>query len=158
MAQKLKAQSGANRNGHELLLASFLATNEHVARLSESLPEPRPTNGKPQSPSGTAIFSEQAWMEIARRLKLSRRELQIVRSVFDDYTETAIAGNLNIAKCTVHEHCQRLYRKLKVTDRVQLVLLVVEEFLSLAIAPGNGLTPACANLSAGRCPLRSNLA
>jgi DNA-binding NarL/FixJ family response regulator len=105
--------------------------------LAKPWPGFYPSNDKPQCPLGAAMFSEQAWGEIARSLKLSGRELQIVRGVFDDYTESAIASNLNIAKCTVHAHCQRLYRKLAVTDRVKLVLRTVEKFLTLTDAPGN---------------------
>jgi DNA-binding CsgD family transcriptional regulator len=62
-------------------------------------------------------------MKSLRSLKLSGRELQIVRGVFDDYTELAIAKNLNISPHTIHTHCERLYHKLAVTDRVKLVSL-----------------------------------
>src|ERR1017187_688409 len=65
--------------------------------------------------SGSGIFSGQAWTEIARSLKLSRRELQIVRSVFDDCTELAIATDLGISPHTVHTHVERLHYKLAVT-------------------------------------------
>jgi hypothetical protein len=43
-----------------------------------------PAIDKVLCPLGSAMFSEQAWGEIARSLKLSGRELQIVRGVFDD--------------------------------------------------------------------------
>jgi DNA-binding NarL/FixJ family response regulator len=75
------------------------------------------------------MFSEQAWAEIARSLRLSARELQIVRAVFDDQTEYAIAADLGISPHTVHTHFERLHRKLAITDRVQLVLRVTEAFL-----------------------------
>ena len=75
------------------------------------------------------MFSKPAWQEIARSLKLSGQELQIVRGVFDDYTEFAIASNLQVSPHTVHTHCERLYRKLAVTDRVKLVLRIMDEFL-----------------------------
>ena len=105
-------------------------------------------------PRGAAIFSDQAWGEIGRSLRLSARELQIVRGVFDDQIESGIASELGISTSTIHTHCERLYRKLAVTDRVRLVLRVMEEFLSLTIAPGTPLPPVCANRAAGRCPLR----
>lgn len=105
-------------------------------------------------PSGAAMFSEQAWDEIARSLKLSGRELQIVREVFDDNTEFAIARNLNLSPHTVHTHCERLYHKLGVTDRVKLVLRVTNEFIALTFTPESKLPPICANRTAGRCPFR----
>lgn len=47
------------------------------------------------------MFSERASEKIGRCLKLSGRELQIVREVFDDRTEFAIADNLETSPHTV---------------------------------------------------------
>lgn len=102
-----------------------------------------------------AIFSEQAWAEIARTLGLSVRELQIVRGVFDDRTDCTIAADLGMSPHTVHTHFERLHHKLAVADRVELVLRVMDEFLLLTTAPGSTLPPICANWAAKRCPLVS---
>jgi DNA-binding NarL/FixJ family response regulator len=115
-----------------------------------------PAPHKLRCPLGAAMFSEPAWQEIARSLKLSGQELQIVRGVFDDCTEFAIANNLRVSPHTVHTHCERLYRKLAVTDRVKLVLRITDEFLALTVAPETVLPPICANRVAGRCPLHRN--
>jgi DNA-binding NarL/FixJ family response regulator len=115
-----------------------------------------PATHKLRCPLGPAMFSNQAWEEIARSLKLSSRELQIVRGVFDDHTEFAIADDLSVSPHTIHTHCERLYHKLAVTDRVKLVLRVMDEFLVLTVASGSILPPICANQAAGRCPLHSN--
>ena len=113
-----------------------------------------PVSHNSRCPLGAAMFSEQAWGEISRSLKLSGRELQIVREVFDDHTEFAIANNLNLSPHTVHTHCERLYHKLAVTNRVKLVLRVTNEFFTLTFAPESDLPPICANQAAGRCPLQ----
>jgi hypothetical protein len=42
-----------------------------------------------------------------------------------------------------------------VADRVELVLRVTAEFLTLTAAPDSTLPSVCANRTAGRCPLRS---
>ena len=107
-------------------------------------------------PLGAAMFSEPVWAEIAHSLKLSGQELQVVRGVFDDHTEGAIADNLNVSSHTVHTHCERLYRKLGVTGRVKLALRVMDEYIALTLAPGTILPPLCANFAVGRCPLRRN--
>ena len=107
-----------------------------------------------QTASGSAIFSEQAWDEVARNLGLSRRKLEILRNMFDGLTESAIATNLGTSLRTVHTHMERLHRKLHVTHRVALVLRVMVEFLQLAGAPGSGVPPICARRTAGRCPLQ----
>jgi DNA-binding CsgD family transcriptional regulator len=104
--------------------------------------------------SGSSIFSGRAWNALARNLWLSRRELQIVRGVFDGLTEFAIAANLNISTRTVRVHLERLQRKLGVTDRVALAVRVVEEFLKLTTLPGSVMTPICALRVVGRCPLQ----
>ena len=64
------------------------------------------------------MLSKQAWAQISRSLALSARERQILRGIFDDRTEFAIAANLGISPHTVHSHIERLYHKLAVTDRV----------------------------------------
>ena len=91
---------------------------------------------------------------MARRLRLSRRELDILRGLFDGRTESAIAAGLNISSRTVHTHVERLHRKLHVTHQVALVLRLVVEFLKLAGVPGSGVPPICARRIAGRCPVR----
>ena len=93
---------------------------------------------------GSTIFSERAWEQVARRLRLSRRELEVVRGVFDGWTESAIAAGLRISARTVHTHVERLHRKLRVGHQVALVLRVLEEFLKLAGASGSGVQPICA--------------
>ena len=89
---------------------------------------------------GSAVFSDETWNEIVGRLGLSHREGEIVRRVFDDQTEFAIAADLGISTHTVHTHCERLHKKLGVTDRVQLVLHVTQEFLRRG-APSDGPQP-----------------
>jgi DNA-binding NarL/FixJ family response regulator len=115
-----------------------------------------PTTHNLQCPLGAAMFSKQAWDEIARSLKLSGRELQIIKDVFDDSTEFAIAAHYGVSPHTIHTYCERLYRKLAVTDRVKLVLRITDEFLARTVATGSLLPPICANRVAGRCPLHRN--
>ena len=79
---------------------------------------------------GAEMLSDASWRDIAKTLRISGRELQIVHGIFDNRTEHAIAVNLSIADCTVHTHLNRLYKKLGVTTRVELVLRVIETFLS----------------------------
>jgi DNA-binding CsgD family transcriptional regulator len=118
----------------------------------------RPRVGKPSrtrwQAAGSRIFSEQEWAKIGRSLKLSGRELQLVRGMFDDNTDFAIAADLGISPHTVHTHCKRSYRKLGVTDRAELILRVMREFILLTASPDSTLAPICAKRSAGRCPLR----
>jgi ATP/maltotriose-dependent transcriptional regulator MalT len=86
---------------------------------------------KPIVHRGQSILPYAAWETIAKSLRISNRELQIVQGVFDDRKEYAIAHELKISMHTVHTHLERLYRKLGVTSRLGLVLCIVSEYLSL---------------------------
>ena len=97
------------------------------------------------------MLSECAWDAIARSLSLSPRELQIVRGVFDDKIEAAIAGDLAISVHTVHEHLRRLFGKLAVTTRTGLILRVWGELARLIISADCALPPLCPRWAAGRC-------
>jgi DNA-binding NarL/FixJ family response regulator len=99
------------------------------------------------------VFSEQAWRAIGLSLKFSGRELQIVRGIFADQTEWAIADDLRISPHTVHTYVDRLHHKLHVANRVQLVLRVMDELVGLTRSPQAKLPPICANWQSGACPL-----
>jgi DNA-binding CsgD family transcriptional regulator len=62
------------------------------------------------------------WRLIDRELKLSAREHDIVELVLADLKESAMGARLGISPHTVHTHLERLYRKLGVRGRVQLVV------------------------------------
>ncbi len=94
-----------------------------------------------------------AWDEIARSLRLSARELQIARAVFDNLTDSAIASELRISEHTIHVHLNRLFRKLHVHTRAQLILCIVAEFMRLTLADDSPLPPVCRHHARGRCPL-----
>jgi DNA-binding CsgD family transcriptional regulator len=99
------------------------------------------------------LLSDEAWAAIGRSLKLSGRELQILRGMFDDRIEYAIAVDLGISRRTVHTHVERLHRKLGVANRAQLLMRILEEFLALTAAPNSALPPICHVSTVGRCPL-----
>ncbi len=92
------------------------------------------------------MLTRQAWGQIARSLGLSARELQIVRGVFDDKTEFAIAEDLGISPHTIHTHFSRLHRKLGVATRTGLVLRIISQCMALVTARQNqmrfSLSPA----------------
>lgn len=99
-----------------------------------------------------ALISPDAWRLLGRSLELSVRELEVARFIFADCTEVSIAECLGISHHTVRTHSERLYRKLGVGSRVELVVLLVDEFLRLTRDPKSHLPPICANRTTGRCP------
>jgi DNA-binding NarL/FixJ family response regulator len=67
---------------------------------------------------------------IADSLDLSDRQLEIVRCVFDGLDETSISRELDISHHTVHTYLDRLYRKVGVKSRCELVVQVFLAYLS----------------------------
>ena len=78
--------------------------------------------------SGSSLFETETWHVVRVALSLSKRELQIVQSVFDDESEVQTARRLSISKHTVHTYVERIYRKLEVQSRVGLVVRVFAVF------------------------------
>ena len=154
---KLSARTAAPREGvgGNLISGGRVKPQVRPGTLARPPSKPAPSLTSREPPHlGSALFSGPAWDELGRSLRLTKRELQIVRGIFDDRTEFAIAADLGISPHTVHTQVERLRHKLAVVDRVALVLQVVEEFLRLTAAPGSGLPPICAARAAGQCHLR----
>jgi DNA-binding CsgD family transcriptional regulator len=79
-----------------------------------------------------AFLDEAQWQSIAEALQLSRRESEITRLLLADEAEWSIAAKLSISRHTVHTHLERLYRKLDVTSRSQVILRVFQKYVELS--------------------------
>jgi DNA-binding CsgD family transcriptional regulator len=84
------------------------------------------------------LLTGEAWSLAGTALHLSGRELQIVREVFDNRTQLALAANLGISRHTANTHLEWLYRKLHVNTCVALVLRVIEVILHGGPIQGDG--------------------
>jgi DNA-binding NarL/FixJ family response regulator len=82
-----------------------------------------------------AVFSGEMWLDRSTLTKLfsstsepagnsplAKREKEIVSHICQGYRNKEIAQKLNISEQTVKSHCNRIYKKLGVTDRLQLAL------------------------------------
>lgn len=82
-----------------------------------------------------AVFSGEMWLDRSTLTKLfsstgepagnstlAKREKEIVAHICQGYRNKEIAQKLNISEQTVKSHCNRIYKKLGVTDRLQLAL------------------------------------
>ena len=104
---------------------------------------------------GASLLTDHAWLEIASTLGITKREMQIVQSVFDNQHEPAIAKRFKISPHTVHMHLNRLFKKLNVTSRTELVLRIVEQMVTLTLSETAVLPPICPRHHTGRCCLRN---
>ena len=86
---------------------------------------------------GRFPLSPRDWQAIGDSLRFSMRERQVVRCVFAGRTESEIAGHLGLSSHTIHSYLDRLYRKLKVNSRCELVVRVFEEYIAIHTAGGS---------------------
>lgn len=75
-------------------------------------------------------------------VKLTRKQLQVLRSILAGKTFLQIAMEMGITLGTVHTHCNKLYKKMGVATRAQLVAVIAKRQASsngtgghVAIAP-----------------------
>jgi DNA-binding CsgD family transcriptional regulator len=91
---------------------------------------------------GASILSEEVWSRLGESLRLSDRELQIVQGIFEDQKQESIAGTLGISPHSVNTYMQRIYSKLRIGSRPQLIVRVMSEYLAFqANSPGDLKAP-----------------
>jgi DNA-binding CsgD family transcriptional regulator len=95
--------------------------------------------------SGLPLFPSSAWPRLGMALRLSPREMQIVQGVFEDRKEESIAYELGISPHTVNTYFQRLYTKLRVSSRPQLMVRVMAEYLTMSGAQATDKYPTGRN-------------
>lgn len=109
---------------------------------------------RPRQLPVSRFLTDEAWNAIAASFGLSPREYQVLRAVFADKKESAIAEELGISEHTVHSHVRHIHHKLNAVDKMQLALRVMNEFVALTIFPGSTLSPICSVHDCGDCPLQ----
>ncbi len=78
-------------------------------------------------PSGP--FCPTAWKGIAAILHLSPRQVAVAACVLSDYSKGDIAQRLRLSTHTVQRHLERLYERLHVRSRCQLVSAVFVAYI-----------------------------
>jgi ATP/maltotriose-dependent transcriptional regulator MalT len=79
----------------------------------------------------TTFLPEPSWQSIVRSLGLSNREAQVTSLILGDGScESAMAASLSISPHTVHTHLERIYRKLRVTNRSQVVSRIFQLYVN----------------------------
>ena len=111
------------------------------------------TNEKGRTPAGVRFpMSPEDWLSIAASLGLSERELEVVKSVFEGGTEVLIARRLNLSSHTIHSHLDRVYKKLRVSNRCGVVIKVFAEYLSSGLHEEAGSCTSNAEARVDRQP------
>jgi DNA-binding CsgD family transcriptional regulator len=77
----------------------------------------------------TAFLSADEWDALRRMLSLSERQAEICVFILSDCSEAQIADGLGISCHTVHSHLERLYRKLAVKSRTELLVHLFQAYV-----------------------------
>ena len=105
----------------------------------------------PVSPNlGSSVFSGDTWDRLRDSLRLSDRELQIVQGIFEDQKQETIAFSLGISPHSVNTYIQRIYCKLRIGSRPQLILRVMSEYLAFFVP--NPTLPEISTVSCEELP------
>ena len=72
------------------------------------------------------VFGEDEWSTLSSILKLAPREVEIVQLLCRGHKIGTAAEHLGISPNTAKTYLKRLYRKLGVQDRFELLCLMVE--------------------------------
>ncbi len=76
------------------------------------------------------IFSESEWAELASELALSPRQAEIVQHLFSGLGDKQIARQMDMSFHTVRTHMTRMFEKLQVADRQELILHIFNHYHS----------------------------
>ena len=90
----------------------------------------QPTGSEQSAPSASLTVRE--WRAIGEALTLSARQLQIVQCLFDGLDEESTGRLLGVSRHTVHINLNRLYSRLNVHTRSQLLVRVFLAHVSLS--------------------------
>ena len=100
-------------------------------RLSLSWHDPASPAREPVTPTlGSSLLPSDVWSRLRDSLRLSDRELQIVQGIFEDKKQESIAYALGISPHSVNTYIQRIYAKLRIGSRPQLIVRVMSEYLA----------------------------
>lgn len=61
--------------------------------------------------------------QVEKKIHLTKKEKEILNLICDGYRNKEIAQKLDISEYTVKSHCNRIFKKFGVSDRLQLALL-----------------------------------
>jgi hypothetical protein len=101
--------------------------------FSTSWQDPSDPQGQLLCPDlGPGQLPSSAWLDIRIGLRLSERELGVVRGIFADQEQESIATAMGIAPAVVYRTLMRVYVKLHIGSRIELKSRVKAEYLAIA--------------------------
>lgn len=74
-----------------------------------------------------ALLDEKHWFYVQRRYHLTARELQVAKLVCQGFNNGEVTGALQIKHGTVKTHLRNIYRKVRVTNKIGMLLKFVDD-------------------------------
>ncbi len=69
-----------------------------------------------------SLLDDQQWNYIRKWYRITARELQVARLVCQGFDNNKIAAKLRISRGTVKTHIRNIYRRIRVKNKIQMVL------------------------------------
>ena len=74
-----------------------------------------------------ALLDEKHWSYVQRRYHLTARELQVAKLVCQGFNNGEVTGVLQVKHGTVKTHLRNIYRKVRVTNKIGMLLKFVDD-------------------------------
>ena len=78
------------------------------------------------------IFTRTEWTKLWDRMPLPPRQKDITREIMRGLSDKQIATKLGIAVPTVRTHLGRMFARLNVRDRSELILYIIHQFREIS--------------------------
>ena len=83
-------------------------------------------NGADTARPGSGMLTTSQWDVTADKLRLTRREKEVCKELFEGNTRNEIAEHLGIKPRTVRHYMEHIHQKLAVSNRVGVVLRIIQ--------------------------------
>jgi len=80
---------------------------------------------RPDSESSVLLLDGSQWSYLSKRYELTHREVQIAALICQGLRQSSIARQLDIRPGTVKTHIRNIYRKVKVKNKISMLLRFV---------------------------------
>ena len=86
-----------------------------------------------------ALLDEKHWLFIQRRYHITPRELQVAKLICRGCNNGEITSALKVRNGTVKTHLRNIYRKIRVKNKIEMLLKFVDDAAKFSIK--SGITP-----------------
>ncbi len=86
-----------------------------------------------------ALLKQEHWSYIKRHYNMSRREIQVAELICMGFSNEEVAEDLKIRPGTVKTHLRNIYRRIRVRNKIAMLLKVVDQATKFSAI--SGITP-----------------